>query len=72
MIWIAPAEGLYLKSVNYDDYNKKDSIFESLELDEEEAFKVENFRNEKILPLIVEAEEKRAVFTEWLSEIKEK
>ena len=46
MIWIAPAEGLYLKSVNYDDYNKKDSIFESLELDEQEV--ILPFRRSKL------------------------
>jgi tRNA U38,U39,U40 pseudouridine synthase TruA len=38
-IWIAPAEGLYLKTVNYDEYNKKDSIFEALILDENEVKK---------------------------------
>jgi tRNA U38,U39,U40 pseudouridine synthase TruA len=41
-VWLAPAEGLYLRQVRFDDYNKKDNNYDPIELDENEVNKLRN------------------------------
>jgi tRNA U38,U39,U40 pseudouridine synthase TruA len=41
-VWLAPAEGLYLRQVRFDDYNKKDNNYDPIELDEIEVNKLKN------------------------------
>jgi tRNA U38,U39,U40 pseudouridine synthase TruA len=36
-VWLAPAQGLYLRQVNFDDFNKKDNNYDPIELDEKEV-----------------------------------
>jgi tRNA pseudouridine38-40 synthase len=62
----APAEGLYLKSIDYSRYNdrkptKKSSFF----LSEQDEKEMEDFRIE-LVKNINEAEEKEGVFSKWL------
>lgn len=45
-IFLAPGEGLYLNTVTFDNYNRKNDIPEKLEFTEKEQQRIFDFRRE--------------------------
>lgn len=55
-IWIAPAEGLYLKEVKFKYYNDRINLKEKFVLTDQESLEIANFENQVIVPTILRAE----------------
>ena len=69
-IWLAPSEGLLLHKLNFDSYNKKNGIAETMELKDDENLRLENFKMSAIYKEVLDAEEERGVFTKWIVDFK--
>lgn len=68
IIWLAPADGLFLNRMLFDGYNRKGDIPEALSFTEEEEKKIEEFR--KVLQVVViESDLKNQSFSKWMERI---
>ena len=56
-IWLAPSEGLMLREIGFNNYNKKTDCPESLEFSEEEKVRMQKFTETKIFPSILNSEQ---------------
>ena len=72
-IWLAPSNGLLLDRVtsgwpqiHFTGYNKKEDTPEPLNCTETELKAIADFKRDIIYPIVLQAEEKSKVFTQWL------
>lgn len=66
-IWLAPSEGLLLESIQFDGYNKKGDVPESLELNEKELAHAAGFKVDTIYKQIAKECMTNGVFEAWLA-----
>lgn len=65
-VWLAPSEGLLLEGIQFDGYNKKGDIPESLELNKDELADANDFKVNTIYKQIAGECENNGVFEKWV------
>ena len=65
--WLAPSEGLLLDSIQFDAYNKKTDIPESLDLNYKELVESDEFKTDTIYRQIAIECKENDVFGKWLA-----
>lgn len=69
-IWLAPAHGLFLNTMCFDDYNKKIGIPELIEFNEKEEIRIKEIR-QNIEADVMNEVDVNLIYKQWLTDAHE-